>query len=106
MWMINPANGLADLISPLSDRAALEREVTKASKKRRAAVSSSTAEVASMPPVPATDRWSSLEDSKKLSDLGRMSDPLADVRKALERATEKNNPTANGLASLLLKTQT
>lgn len=29
MWLINQAQGLADLIAPLNDHAALEREVTK-----------------------------------------------------------------------------
>jgi DNA-binding XRE family transcriptional regulator len=35
MWLIQPDHGLADLISPPNDRAALEREVTQVTAKRR-----------------------------------------------------------------------
>jgi transcriptional regulator with XRE-family HTH domain len=34
MWLINQANGLPELISPLNDHASLEREVTKARARR------------------------------------------------------------------------
>lgn len=37
LWLINQAEGLADLISPLNDHAALEREVTKMRAKRKPA---------------------------------------------------------------------
>ncbi len=36
MWLINPATGLADLIAPQSDHAALEKEVAKVRAKRKA----------------------------------------------------------------------
>jgi len=35
MWLIQPDHGLADLISPPNDRAALEREVNQVTAKRR-----------------------------------------------------------------------
>ncbi len=35
MWLIQPDHGLADLISPPNDRAALEREVSQVTAKRR-----------------------------------------------------------------------
>ena len=37
MWLINPANGLADLIAPQNDHAALEKEVAKVRAKRKPA---------------------------------------------------------------------
>ena len=37
IWLINPAAGLADLIAPASDHAALEKEVAKAVRGRRPA---------------------------------------------------------------------
>jgi DNA-binding XRE family transcriptional regulator len=130
MWLINPAVGLADLISPLNDRAALEREVTKVSKKRqesgatgrtkRATASASSAGehrpqkgredhtgsaagAGSTASTPSADSRSPMVDLSKLSEPGKMSDPLVDIRKALERATGGKNSTAEGLAALLLK---
>lgn len=38
MWLINQAEGLANLIAPLSDHAALEREVMKVRAKRKTVV--------------------------------------------------------------------
>ena len=38
MWLINQAEGLANLIAPFSDRAALEREVMKVRAKRKPTV--------------------------------------------------------------------
>lgn len=39
MWLINPAGGLADLIAPQHDHAALEKEVAKVRPKRKLATS-------------------------------------------------------------------
>ena len=46
MWLIDPAVGLADLVSPQSDQSALEREVRKITKKRKAAVPADPAKLA------------------------------------------------------------
>ena len=48
MWLINQANGLADLIAPLNDHAALEQEVAKAQ------VRGKRKPAAAMPPVAST----------------------------------------------------
>jgi DNA-binding XRE family transcriptional regulator len=39
MWLVNQAEGLADLIAPLNDHAALERELAKVRAKRKPAAS-------------------------------------------------------------------
>jgi len=38
MWLINQARGLADLVAPLNDHAALEREVTQVRHRRKVPV--------------------------------------------------------------------
>ncbi len=35
MWLINPSAGLANLVAPLNDHTALEREVTRVRRKRK-----------------------------------------------------------------------
>lgn len=81
MWLINQAEGLAGLIAPLKDHAALEREVTKARTKR-------------WPPVPASNP----------NAARTVAEPLPGAPKRRLAKTEKNNATATGLAALLLKT--
>lgn len=46
MWLINQATGLADLVAPVNDHAALEREVTQVRHKRKQSV---PAALATMP---------------------------------------------------------
>ena len=43
IWLINQAGGLADLIAPQNDHAALEKEVAKVRTKRKLALSHSPA---------------------------------------------------------------
>lgn len=52
MWLINPHNALAELIAPLNDHAALEREVSQLSLSRR----SRQAPKASQSPAPVRAR--------------------------------------------------
>ena len=58
MWLINQAQGLADLVAPLNDHAALEKEVAKVRAKRRPANSPYSAPGARKPPAanPVTDQ--------------------------------------------------
>lgn len=51
MWLINQAQGLADLVAPLNDHAALEKEVVKVRAKRRPASSPYSAPEARKPPA-------------------------------------------------------
>jgi DNA-binding XRE family transcriptional regulator len=80
MWLINQADGLADLIAPLQDHAALEHEVlrVRAPRKARAA-------------APA----------QKQQTPGGDESPDGIRQRALASAA-KGNATARGLAALLL----
>lgn len=95
MWLIQPDHGLADLISPSNDRAALEREVSQVTAKRRK--SSGTAKTAqtSMRSVPVAAPEMTVPND----------DPRASMAQALEAArgaaTQFANPNAPGLAALL-----
>ncbi len=53
MWLINQAGGLADLIAPQNDHAALEKEVAKVRTKRKSAASHSDASPAPSAPSSA-----------------------------------------------------
>lgn len=95
MWLIQPDHGLADLISPPNDRAALEREVTQVTAKRRK--SSGTAK---------TGRPHMLSVQAAASEATVAGDdPDASVAQALEAtrgaANKFANPNAAGLAALL-----
>ena len=60
MWLINQADGLADLIAPQNDHASLEREVTKA---RSRGVSASSASSSKPEVNPAEKRAAQLRDN-------------------------------------------
>lgn len=109
MWLINQAEGLEDLIAPLKDHAALEREVLKARKKRKA-------------PAPTGIQKSSDTREPGYSEAGALTtheqypasasnavriaaEPLADARALLGGSSTKSNATAEGLASLVSKTK-
>jgi DNA-binding XRE family transcriptional regulator len=49
LWLINQAQGLADLIAPHSDSAALEREVTRVRSRRNARTPNATAQAGHRP---------------------------------------------------------
>lgn len=76
LWLINTSASLAELIAPANDHAALEREVSKLRRKARPQRPASPRKVAADPPNEAKPR-----------EIG------------------PNNPTAEGLASLLLKSK-
>lgn len=75
MWLINPSSGLADLIAPQNDHAALEREITKIR-------SRGTGLVQTVP---------------------QKAIPTAGSKPAVSRDSAAQ--TATGLAALLIKTQ-
>ena len=104
MWLINPAVGLADLIAPPNDRAALEREVAKASQRTRKV----------QKPGNGSNNAASFEKHGEVREpqpglaadaVQRASQSLAGIQKAIGNAPGKSNATASGLAALLLKTQ-
>lgn len=101
MWLIDPAVGLADLVSPQSDQVALEREVSKATKKRRAAVTTGPAKVAGANPPAAQTQMVLRAREPQPVDFNEA------ARMALKSTTgqSKGNATAEGLAALLLKAQ-
>jgi DNA-binding XRE family transcriptional regulator len=76
LWLINTSVSLAELIAPANDHAALEREVSRLRRKARPQRPASPRKVAADPPNEAKPR-----------EIG------------------PNNPTAEGLASLLLKSK-
>lgn len=94
MWLIQPDHGLADLISPPNDRAALEREVSQVTAKRRKSSGTAKTGHTSMQSVQAAPEMTEPND-----------DPHASMAQALEAArgaaTQFANPNAAGLAALL-----
>ena len=104
MWLINQAGGLADLIAPQHDHAALEKEVAKVKSQRKQKTSENSR---ALPPKtevmksssrmssiahpganPSTEISKSLAGTTKLPELARItSDPLKDARKSLSSAT-------------------
>ena len=76
LWLINQADGLADLIAPDRDMAALEREVQRAKSVRAPAIRK------------ASGQWSSAPSP-------------APALKVMEREASLGKQTAEGLAALL-----
>ena len=152
LWLVNQTVGLADLVAPANDHAALEHEVSKVRQKLRSQtparaqkasedqpnevkrgsgrpipeIQKSIRTAAALPvnvrealenttkllkvghtvPDSMEEIRKSYENTSRLSALERMtSDPMEDLRKALLDNIGKNNPTAEGLTSLLLKSQ-
>ena len=108
MWLVNPDHGLAELIAPLNDLTALEREVSKASQKRRAPRPASVSKRAdasggSAASVPAGFVLHEPQPANLAMGKSLVPDALADARKTLAKAKGKIPSTAEGLAALLLK---
>ena len=125
MWLINQGGGLADLIAPQNDHAALEKEVAKVHSPRKlgqqgraglpaaqwnsAPIASQNAAVAERPesaPPATTGRRKPSAGASRLSDLPRQDTAaMSDVRKSLASATRQSDlassSTASGLAALL-----
>ena len=103
IWLINPAAGLADLIAPLNDHAALEKEVARVwarPKPRKQSLLSNATRTAE---TPSADVLSPKAGTTALSDLARLgADPMAELRKSLA-STSNGSDTAKGLAALIAK---
>lgn len=56
MWLVNQAQGLADLVSPLNDHAALEKEVAKVRSRRQPVRTPQTLAADKLPPHPASSQ--------------------------------------------------
>lgn len=103
LWLINQAEGLADLIAPQNDHAALEKEVAKV----RAKGAPSKRPLSSKPmgtaePLP-TDLVFSRASPPRLPDLARpRADPMAQIRKS-QVNTGNPSATVKGLAALMAK---
>ena len=96
MWLIQPDHGLADLISPPNDRAALEREVTQVTAKRRKPSGMATPGRAHM--LPAQTAAPEVMVVNDDPDASAVAQALAATRGA---ANKFANPNAAGLAALL-----
>ena len=104
MWLINQAGGLADLIAPQNDHAALEKEVAKVKNQRKKKkpehsrayptkvemAASPTRLPGIVPPEtnPSAEINKSLTGATTLSELAKLeNDPWADIRKSLASTT-------------------
>ncbi|WP_369337568.1 helix-turn-helix domain-containing protein [Comamonas guangdongensis] len=133
MWLINQAGGLADLIAPQNDHAALEKEVAKVRAKRKPAASpapsmpsAAQTPVASKHALAASQKTPAVQIGATVRNMptGRIEEamsklPGAQIGKALSPGLEAvmafhNSPTgqmfktanknSDGLAALLAKT--
>lgn len=126
MWLINQANGLADLIAPLQDHAALEREVRRLRQKSKppsvpkhtpvgptaprpvagSQRGNTPAKPAARrnqksPPAPAEQSTGGKVGAKKARAITATESTEA-IHKHIRASAAKGNATAQGLAALLL----
>lgn len=133
MWLINQAHGLAALVAPHNDQAALEQEVARAREKRqapaiakarRAPVAGGAASIegvldshlaSASRPAPGNGGLGSAVPmaAENAASYARPQPPVAlhrpderaELAQALKQAQGAGNATAEGLAALLLKTK-
>lgn len=106
MWLINQAHGLADLVAPLQDHAALEREVLKARKPK----SRQQHAVPALAPGKAarskagSAAHSAASASKVSKPAPQAAEPRStyDIQQRILASAAKGNATAAGLAALML----
>lgn len=129
MWLINQADGLADLIAPQSDHAALEREVLKVRPRRKApspapeAIPDAHAKPAAkrkammqrsgasgIPPQAAgpaqrasATRPGRVQPKAKAQAQARKPAGVQGIQQRILASAAKGNATAQGLAALLLQ---
>ena len=100
MWLVQPHLGLADLISPINDHAALEREVNKVRQR-----SKPVANTGALPYVTTLTLASqSRKESPVVASEPSPASSPAGTRRRTPGTKEAKNPTAQGLAALLSKT--
>lgn len=109
LWLINPTNGLADLIAPQKDHAALEQELHRVRAKRTPAKAKQASRTA-QPPLRQIRSSSYVDPSPPDTSHGRrLPSSTAHVLTAREAAPDARaptqfqgaNPTAAGLSALL-----
>ena len=100
MWLINQAGGLADLIAPQNDHAALEKEVAKIDSKRKSSAPKknkpSTAATKAASPQPSTS------ETKGLAGLVEQMAKYA-LEQEMQAQGDKKTAAAAGLAALMNK---
>lgn len=127
MWLINQAHGLADLVAPLQDHAALEREVLRVRQKGKSPSPSApkhapvprpgavgqrgTAEPVAMKKSPAATKpvrkspaapTASATPGKK-TPASTATGSIDAIHQRIRASAAKGNATAQGLAALLLR---
>ncbi len=102
IWLINPAAGLAELIAPLNDHAALEKEVARVGAKRKPSKQSPSHSTRTAQSLLADVPSPKVSISNPPEHAHPGADPRADIRKSLA-GTTKNSETAKGLAALIAK---
>jgi len=94
LWLVNPAMGLADLIAPQRDHAALERELSRVSGPRKAA------RPRSIPQGDPVLAW-------RVAEPGAASEPARPTRPRTARlARNPRNANTAGLAALIAASPT
>ena len=104
MWLINQADGLADLVAPLQDHAALEREVlrVRTPRKASAAAPATAASRVLRPHAPAAGQPRKAQPVHRADPPGGNDSPDG-IRQRILASAAKGNATAQGLAALLLQ---
>ncbi len=111
MWLINQAQGLADLVAPLQDHAALEREVLKARRPRKqpalAAPAMPSPAPRAKPGAGAPKRLAaatatSASKAPRPAALATEPEGTYGIQQRIRASAAKGNATAQGLAALLL----
>jgi aspartate oxidase len=113
LWLINPSLGLADLVAPAKDHAALEREVAKVRQQRtRKPSASPQAQPISAKTKPNEGELAAMREFFAKSqgierDLATMKEFVANTQPkkgelaAIREFLSQSNPTAAGLAALM-----
>lgn len=108
MWLINQAGGLADLIAPQHDHAALEKEVAKVKSRqylgaRKPASSLARQKTHSKPATSDSDNNLKLVDSATETMLGMTSQKIASYEELVCKSLGIRSAASPGLAALLAK---
>ena len=99
IWLINPSAGLADLIAPVSDHAALEQEVARVRAKAGPKTPRQPARAAQTRSADMPSLQSSIPRASEIAHL--VADPMADIQKSLANKGP-GSAVAQGLAALML----
>lgn len=118
MWLINQAHGLADLVAPLQDHAALEREVLRVRRQGNRPLTPKPARKADTSQASAARQRGTAKPATKEKNLptaaagkvpakrapsNTVADATHDIHERIRSSAAKGNATAQGLAALLLQ---